>query len=41
MKKGDKGRGIRGIWSAILVPVILKGFAMGFEREGKGFNYEA
>jgi hypothetical protein len=36
MKKGDKGRGIIGIWSAILVPAILSGFNMGFEGEVKG-----
>lgn len=35
MKKGD-----RGIWSAILVPVILSEFSMRFEGEVKGY-YEA
>ena len=30
MKKGDKER---GIWGAILVPVILSVFCMGFEGE--------
>ena len=37
MKKRDKvERGIKGIWSVILILTILSGFCMGFEREGKG-----
>ena len=40
MRKGDKGRGILGIWSAILVPAILSGFGIGFRGEAKGY-YEA
>ncbi len=32
MKKDDKGM---GIWSAILVAVIVSGFGMGFEEEVK------